>query len=81
MAIMGFGGGAMIASPLSVVLMNQFEGPGRLGVWQTFVTLGAICFAFMMFGAFTVRVPAPGWQPAAGRRRRSSRGSPRTTWK
>jgi MFS family permease len=64
MAIMGFGGGAMIASPLSVGLMTQFKTAQSPGVWQTFVALGVIYFAFMMFGAFTVRVPAPGWQPA-----------------
>ena len=64
MAIMGFGGGAMIASPLSVALMIHFKTAQSPGVWQTFVALGAIYFAFMMFGAFSVRVPAAGWQPA-----------------
>ena len=64
MAIMGFGGGAMIASPLSVALMNFFKTPASPGVVETFVTMGAIYFAFMMFGAFTVRVPADGWKPA-----------------
>ena len=64
MAIMGFGGGAMIASPLSVALMARFHDGPTQGVAQAFVALGAIYFAFMMFGAFTVRVPAPGWAPA-----------------
>jgi len=64
MAIMGFGGGAMIASPLSVALMNYYKTPTTQGVVETFLTLGVIYFVFMMFGAFTVRVPADGWKPA-----------------
>lgn len=63
MAIMGFGGGAMIASPLSVALMDFFSGPESVGVTQTFLVMGALYFLFMMFGVFTVRVPAPGWKP------------------
>ncbi|MEP7087432.1 MAG: OFA family MFS transporter [Gemmatimonadota bacterium] len=64
LAIMGFGGGAMIAAPLSVKLMEIFHGMHHgLGVTGTFVTLGAIYLIYMMFGVFTVRVPAPGWLP------------------
>lgn len=63
MAIMGFGGGAMIASPLSVALMDFFSSASSVGVAQTFLVMGAIYFLFMMFGVFTVRVPAPGWKP------------------
>ena len=64
MAIMGFGGGAMIGSPLGVNLMKHFAGPTSTGVIQTFVTMGIIYFIFMMYGVFTVRIPAPGWKPA-----------------
>ena len=64
MAIMGFGGGAMIASPLSTLLMARFRSPGTTGVAATFVTLGVLYFCFMMFGVFTVRVPRPDWRPA-----------------
>jgi MFS family permease len=64
MAIMGFGGGAMIASPLSTTLMAYFKTDNAPGVASTFVTLGILYFCFMMFGVFTVRVPRPGWQPA-----------------
>ena len=65
LAIMGFGGGAMIAAPLSVKLMEIFHRMHHgLGVTGTFVTLGLIYFTYMMFGVFTVRVPAPGWLPA-----------------
>ena len=63
LAIMGFGGGAMIASPLSVALMERFRTPTSLGVAPTFVVMGALYLAFMMFGVFTVRVPPPGWAP------------------
>jgi len=64
MAIMGFGGGAMIAAPLSVLLMHAFSTPTHVGVAETFVVMGVIYFCFMMVGAVMVRVPAPGWQPA-----------------
>ena len=63
LAIMGFGGGAMIASPLSVALMAHFKSAVSMGVAQTFVALGVLYFIFMMFGVFTVRLPAPGWAP------------------
>ena len=64
MAIMGFGGGAMIASPLSVLLMDAFSSPTHVGVAQTFVVMGLIYFCFMSMGAVIVRVPPAGWHPA-----------------
>jgi len=64
MAIMGFGGGALIASPLSQALMDQYRSATSVGVAETFLTLGAVYFAFMLFGAFLFRVPAPDWKPA-----------------
>jgi MFS family permease len=64
LAIMGFGGGAMIGSPLAVALMAHFKTPASMGVAETFVAMGALYFVFMMFGVFTVRLPAPGWKPA-----------------
>lgn len=63
MAIMGFGGGAFIASPLSVWLMQKFSTPTHVGVAEAFIALGVIYFCFMMVGAVIVRVPAPGWKP------------------
>jgi MFS family permease len=63
MAIMGFGGGAFIASPLSVWLMARFATPHHLGVAGAFVCLGVIYLLFMMVGAWIVRVPAPDWRP------------------
>jgi MFS family permease len=42
MAIMGFGGGAMIGAPLANLLMNYFKSPTSVGVWETFVAMGVI---------------------------------------
>ena len=64
MAIMGFGGGALIAAPLSVMLMEHFRTPVSNGVLETFVTMGVIYLMFMMIGVYAVRVPAPDWKPA-----------------
>ncbi len=64
LAIMGFGGGAMIGAPLADRLMNLFAGPASVGVWQTFVVLGFLYLVAMMLGAFGYRLPPPGWQPA-----------------
>jgi len=64
MAIMGFGGGTFIASPLSVWLMSKFSTPTHVGVAETFIAMGIIYFCFMMVGAVIVRVPAPGWKLA-----------------
>jgi MFS family permease len=63
MAIMGFGGGAMIGAPLADLLMNFYKTPTSVGVWQTFLTMGAIYFCFMMIGAFGYRIPPSGWRP------------------
>jgi MFS family permease len=61
MAIMGFGGGAIIAAPLSLYLMNHFKTSVSTGVFETFIVMGLLYFSLMMLGAFLVRVPAPGW--------------------
>ena len=63
MAIMGFGGGAMIGAPLANLLMNHFRTADSVGVWQTFVAMGAIYFVFMLGGAFGYRLPPVGWKP------------------
>jgi len=64
MAIMGFGGGALVGSPLADLLMRHFATPTSVGVWETFVAMAAIYFVFMMAGAFGYRVPPSGWKPA-----------------
>ena len=63
MAIMGFGGGALIASPLSQLLLDRYKSATSVGVAETFVTLGTIYLVTMLSGAFLFRVPAPGWRP------------------
>jgi MFS family permease len=64
MAIMGFGGGALIGSPLATQLMDHFRSATSLGVGETFVTMGIVYAVFMMFGVAMVRVPAADWRPA-----------------
>jgi MFS family permease len=64
LAIMGFGGGAMIGAPLADRLMAFYASPSSPGVWETFVTLAAIYSVFMTAGALGYRVPREGWKPA-----------------
>jgi MFS family permease len=63
MAIMGFGGGAMIGSPLADMLMKHFAGAAQVGAWQTLLMLAAGYFVFMIGGAFSFRVPPDHWTP------------------
>jgi MFS family permease len=72
MAIMGFGGGALIATPLSRALMSLYDADydgtaattaSGTAVALLFVTLGLVYLVFMMFGAAIIRVPAEGWKP------------------
>lgn len=73
MAIMGFGGGALVASPLSRQLMALYDpayDPSDSGsvasgsaVALLFLTLGIAYFLVMMLGVFNVRTPAPDWKP------------------
>ncbi|HEY2148228.1 MAG TPA: OFA family MFS transporter [Pirellulales bacterium] len=72
MAIMGFGGGALIGGPLGETLMSFFQKlsatpSGAIqttGVIEAFLVMGVGYFIFMLFGAVTVRLPPPGWAPA-----------------
>jgi MFS family permease len=64
MAIMGFGGGAMIGAPLADILMKHYATASSVGVKETFLTMGAIYFVAMLAGAFGYRIPAPDWKPA-----------------
>jgi len=63
LAIMGFGGGALIASPLTEQLLSRFAAEPQDAIVPAFLTLAAIYFVAMMAGAFTVRVPADDWKP------------------
>jgi len=64
LAIMGFGGGAMLAAPLSIALMETFRTPTSTGVAETFVVMGTLYLTYMLFGVFSVRIPPEGWRPA-----------------
>jgi MFS family permease len=63
LAIMGFGGGALIASPLSNQLLELYASEPANAIVPAFLTLGALYFVMTMLGAFTVRVPEEGWKP------------------
>ena len=64
MAIMGFGGGAMIGSPLAAMLMKGFSTAADVGVAQTFVVMALGYFVYMVSGALGYRIPAGDWRPA-----------------
>ena len=83
MAIMGFGGGALIGAPLGVELMGRFQSSTSVGVKEAFLVMACAYFLYMMFGAFLVRVPEPGWLPEGytpPSRRRSSSPMPMSSW-
>jgi MFS family permease len=63
MAIMGFGGGAMIGGPLADLLMKHFAGAASNGAAATLLTMAGIYFAFMLAGSLGYRTPPPGWTP------------------
>ena len=61
-AIMGFGGGALIASPIESGLLSAF-GKTPSGLATTFAIMGLAYLVFMSMGWLLVRVPADDWQP------------------
>jgi MFS family permease len=63
-AIMGFGGGAMIGSPLATALMSNFSGSVTNGVSQAYLIMALIYLVFMLGGAFGYRITPNGWRPA-----------------
>jgi MFS family permease len=63
MAIMGFGGGALIGSPLADMMMKHFSSAAQVGVWQTLLIMAAGYFVFMLGGALSFRVPPANWLP------------------
>jgi MFS family permease len=63
LAIMGFGGGALLAAPFEVWLMSVLHGPSSSGVAGTFALLGVVYLAVMVAAALTIRVPAQDWIP------------------
>ncbi len=63
MAIMGFGGGAMIGAPLSIALMDHYKSATSVGVMEAFVVMGCLYFVSMLIGSLTIRTPPKNWQP------------------
>ena len=64
LAIMGFGGGALIGAPLGNNLMGYFKAHGDANpIPHTWIMMGVLYFLFMLYGAFTIRVPRPDWKP------------------
>ena len=63
LAIMGFGGGALIASPLSESLLSAYATKPEDAIVPAFLTLGVLYLITMSMGAFTVRVPPDDWKP------------------
>ncbi len=68
LAIMGFGGGALIASPWSASMLSAFGATGNnaqaSGVALAFLVHGLAYAVFMSVGWLLVRVPPDGWHPA-----------------
>jgi MFS family permease len=64
LAIMGFGGGALIASPWTSSLLDTFGRTSTAGVAKTFLVMGGTYAALMSMGWLLVRLPAPGWRPS-----------------
>lgn len=63
LAIMGFGGGALIASPLTNRLLGVYAEQPADAVAPTMLTLASIYVVLMLLGAWVVRVPAKDWRP------------------
>ncbi|MFI7291237.1 OFA family MFS transporter [Streptomyces anulatus] len=57
-AIMGFGGGALIASPWSAQMLESFGGDNS-GIALAFLVHGLVYAVFMLLGVALVRVPRP----------------------
>lgn len=69
MAIMGFGGGALIASPASNTMMELFGGGSETseladGLYGTFLTLAILYLIVIALGSYAIRLPHPDWKPA-----------------
>ena len=74
LAVMGFGGGAMIGAPLAAVLMDHFRSPASVGAWETMLVLAALNLAAMSLGVLAYRQPPPNWWPAAASGRTAPAG-------
>ncbi|EMN0591444.1 OFA family MFS transporter [Klebsiella aerogenes] len=71
MAIMGFGGGALVGAPLANWLINFFADGQESGVWQSILALAVIYALFMLCGTFGYRLPPMGWHPVGVKAQRA----------
>lgn len=63
LAIMGFGGGAMVAGPATNTLLAHYGPTPADALVPTYLTLGAVYAVLMTAGAAVIRIPPPGWTP------------------
>ncbi len=63
-AIMGFGGGALIASPWSTAMLSSFGSSKPMGIAEAFLVHGIVYAVFMSLGVLLIRLPQAGWKPA-----------------
>jgi MFS family permease len=71
LAIMGFGGGALIGSPLAVALMDFFKSGTSNGVFETFLCLGGLYLFFMAFGVINIKIPKSALAPVVDLEKKS----------
>lgn len=74
LAIAGFGGGAVIGSPLSALLMLHYP------LWKVFMILGGVYTVAMLVGGLAYRVPPPGWKPHGFQPNTSGTGINKVRW-
>ena len=64
LAIMGFGGGALVAAPLGTNLMKHFAASSSTaGVMETFLAMAAIYSVFQIAAVWLACSPFPGFKP------------------
>lgn len=63
LAIMGFGGGAMLAAPLTQFLLGAYADNEVDALVPTYLTLGGLYAVLMLLGAAVIRVPPQGYKP------------------
>lgn len=63
LAIMGFGGGALVAAPLTSFLLGAYADQPVDAIVPTMLTLAAVYGTLMTLGAVVIRVPPENWRP------------------
>jgi MFS family permease len=63
LAIMGFGGGALVGSPLATNLMSMFKTSPTTGIAEALVIMAAFYAVFQLSAVFIARLPVAGYAP------------------